>query len=69
MNYKFQFGQQVKCRITGFQGIVTGHSHYMNGKICYLVEAAWDMKPQDVWIDECRLDLIGKNNAGFQCST
>lgn len=57
-----QMGVQVKCRITGFVGIVAGRTEYINGCIQWLVKPPVDKDGKSVegqWIDECNLEVIG----------
>ena len=59
--FRFQNGDEVKEKITGFSGIVTGTCFYLTGCNQYLVTC----KPKDefsepkaIWYDEGRLELI-----------
>jgi hypothetical protein len=57
----FEFGIEVKDKITGFKGIVTGKCSYITGCDQYLVQPEVDKegKSEDPkWIDEPRLILI-----------
>ncbi|MCT3671981.1 hypothetical protein HZQ94_02100 [Elizabethkingia anophelis] len=61
-NFKFVNGQEVKEKISGFTGVITGTCFYLTGCNQYLVTA----KPKDefsepvsLWYDEGRLELIG----------
>ena len=63
---EFKFGQltEVKDRVTGFQGHVTGRADYATGCRQYLVvprcAAGEEMKmPEGSWIDEGRLIQVG----------
>lgn len=59
----FQFGQEVKDKITGFKGIVTGKCSYITGCEQYLVQPkskVSDKKPEAIWFDIDRLEVIGK---------
>jgi hypothetical protein len=61
MNSKIEFGKKVKCKITGFTGIVTGRAEYAYGTPRYMVEqqVGADGKPAEpVWFDESRLEVI-----------
>ena len=57
-----KMGQRVTDSVTGFSGIATGKSVYMNGCINWLVEAkaGADGKCVSHWFDEQRL---GKSKA------
>lgn len=61
--FKFSNGDEVKEKISGFKGIITGSVFYLTGCNQYLVTA----KPKDefseptsLWYDEGRLELINK---------
>lgn len=59
----FKFGQEVKDKITGFKGIVTGKCNYITGCEQYLVQPKGkesDKKPDAVWFDVDRLDVVSK---------
>lgn len=63
-NFKFANGDQVKEKITGFAGTITGTCFYLTGCNQYLVTA----KAKDefsegtgLWFDEGRLELIESN--------
>lgn len=57
---KFENGETAKDKITGFKGIITGHSDYLTGCDVYLlVPKSKDGKKSDgVWFDEDRLERI-----------
>ena len=62
-NFKFSNGDEVKEKISGFKGVITGTCFYLTGCNQYLVTA----KPKDefseptaLWYDEGRLHLINK---------
>lgn len=62
MNYKFKFGDEVKDKITGFTGIVTGAASYMTGCNQILVQpplsgGKW---AEALWLDDGRLIKIKK---------
>ena len=55
-----ELGSKVKCVITGFSGTITARTHYLSGKVSYLVEARYeDGKFNEVWMDETRLIDLG----------
>ena len=60
-NFKFENGDEVKEKITGFQGIITGTCFYITGCNQYLVTAQSDGKEAvNLWYDEGRLEFIKK---------
>lgn len=59
--YKFQNGDEVTEKVTGFTGIITGSVHYLTGCNQYLiVSKSKDSTTEGVgvWFDEGRLTLI-----------
>ncbi len=59
----FQFGQEVKDKITGFRGVITGQCSYITGCQQYLVQPKSkkpDTKPEALWFDIDRLEIVGK---------
>jgi hypothetical protein len=53
---------QVRCKVTGLSGIVTGRTEYINGCIQWLVRPPLDKdgKPQEgQWLDEAMLEVVG----------
>jgi hypothetical protein len=59
----FEFGSEVKDKITGFKGIVTGKCNYISGCEQYLVQPKGktsDKKPDAIWFDIDRLELVSK---------
>ena len=61
--WKFYFRDKVKDTITGFTGLVTARTEYLNGCIRYAVEAPKlneKGERQDIWEDEERLELVKK---------
>jgi hypothetical protein len=59
---KIEFGREVKDKITGFRGIVTGECSYISGCLQYLVQPKGkdsDKKPDAIWFDVDRLETIG----------
>ena len=58
---KFEHGNKVKDRVTGFEGIITGHSDYMNGCDHYLVQPPVTKEgafQEAKWFDEADLQLV-----------
>lgn len=54
-------GARVKDTITGFEGIATGRSEFLNGcvSICIAAsELSKDGEPKIEWFDEQRLEVI-----------
>ncbi len=60
-----QLADKVKDVITGFTGIVTGRSEYLNGCVHYSVEAKSKAggKPDTIWIDEQQLEVTASGAA------
>lgn len=58
-----KLGKEVKYKITGFKGIVTGHAEYLTGCDQYLVQPECQSNvesyPESHWFDEGRLNIIG----------
>jgi hypothetical protein len=60
-NTKFNFGDEVKSKVTGYRGVVTATTHFMNGCVQYAVRSQKlkDHQPLDsVWIDVQELELV-----------
>ena len=62
--FQFSNGDEVREKITGFKGIITGTCFYLTGCNQYLITA----KPKDeiseataLWYDEGRLELVSKD--------
>ena len=63
MMFKFEVGQKVKDRITGFQGIIIARTEWLNGCLRYVVQAqkrTAEGKTVDDTIDEQQLILMEK---------
>lgn len=60
--FKFENGDEVSEKVTGFKGIITGTCFYLTGCNQYLVTAKSDQgkEPVALWYDEGRLYLISK---------
>ena len=59
--FKFENGDKVSEKITGFEGIITGTCFYITGCNQYLVTGKVTEKqaePPALWYDEGRLKLI-----------
>ncbi len=63
--FKFELGQKVKERITGFKGVIVARSQYMTGCNRYGVQSQklkHDGKPLEwEYFDEDLLEIDGKN--------
>ena len=62
-DFKFSNGDQVKEKITGFAGTITGTCFYLTGCNQYLITT----KPKDefsepisLWYDEARLSIVSE---------
>jgi hypothetical protein len=58
-NFKIELEKRVKDKITGFTGVVTGRTQYLQGNNTYCVEghvAEHGHKPEVMWIEEFRLE-------------
>lgn len=61
---KIKLGNEAKDKITGFQGIVTGHADYLTGCDQFLLQPKCDKDdsyPSSHWFDEGRLELVGES--------
>jgi len=61
--HEFELGTKVKCRVTGFKGIIVGRNEWINGCKQYLVKPKIDKSGKLVdgeWMDEEQLELNGK---------
>lgn len=64
--YKFELGEVVKDKVTGFSGIVIGRASHISGCDTYGVQPKElkDGMPQEAkWLDEPRLNATGKSIA------
>jgi hypothetical protein len=63
MRNKIILGCEAKDRITGFQGIITGHAKYLTGCDQYIIQPKCEDSngkyPEANWFDEGRIELIG----------
>ena len=61
MNTNIELGDRVKDRISGFGGIVTARSEYLNGCISMLVQPArldeGGKKIKGIWFDDVQLEV------------
>jgi len=58
--FKFENGQPVKEKVTGFKGTITGTCFYLTGCTQHLVTAKSKegKEPIAIWYDEGRLELM-----------
>lgn len=58
--FEFENGDQVKEKVTGFKGVVTGTVFYLTGCNQYLVtpKSKNNKEASGVWYDEGRLELV-----------
>ncbi len=61
---KIELGKEVRCKITGFKGIVVARTEFINGCVQYNVSPKWEKgknpAEQEVSIDESSLELVEK---------
>jgi hypothetical protein len=60
---RIKLGQKAKDKITGFEGIITGHSDYLTGCDQYLIQPICGSDniieyPRGTWFDEGRIEII-----------
>lgn len=58
---KFEFGDEVEDKVTGFRGTLTGYARYLTGcDQCLVNPKTTDTSkyPDGTWLDENRLVLI-----------
>ena len=64
MRKKIELGDTVKCIYTGFSGVATARTEFVNGCIQYVVAAKWNAKdkssPEEIGIDEGSLVVVKK---------
>ena len=61
MSFKFENGQIIRDKISGFEGTIVAKVEYLNGLKNYLIiaKAKTEMsKPESDWIAENQLELI-----------
>ncbi len=62
-NFKFKKGEEVKCQITGYQGIIIGRTDWQTNCNTYGIKSQVlkDGMPQEShWLDEIRLNKVGE---------
>jgi hypothetical protein len=66
MDFKYKLGDSVKCKITGFTGVVYSRTQWLNGCITYGIKSTEldkEGKPLDsVGFDEPQLQLVEKES-------
>lgn len=58
-----ELGDEVKCNLTGFKGIVTAKANYLHGCIRCIVTSKNinpETGPVEFWFDEPQLEVIKK---------
>lgn len=61
MKKEFKMGDEVKDKITGFQGIITGHAKYFTGCDQFIIQPKCDKPgtyPEANWFDEGRVEFV-----------
>ncbi len=68
VNFKFENGDQLKDKVSGFVGIVMVRAEYSTGCIHYgLASEAKDGNiPEWNWLDQSRVELSKKNVVTFE---
>ena len=68
VNFVYEFGDELKCKVSGFKGIVMVRAEYATGCTHYGLQsrALKDGQPQDwKWIDQSQLELKKSNAVKF----
>ncbi len=71
VQFTFDFGDEVQCRVTKFRGRVVARLQYETGCVQYSVvpEVGDDGKLPDFhWFDEVRLELVSRPGAAVESS-
>ncbi len=58
-----ELGKKAKDKVTGFEGILTGHCKYLYGCDQYLITPPVDKngsKPDGQWLDSGRIEITGE---------
>lgn len=61
--FKHQLGQRAKCKLTGFEGIITCRCEFLTGCNRYCIQPTdlKDGKPIDpIYFDEEQIEIIGE---------
>lgn len=58
--FKFEQGDVLRDKITGFEGTVTARTDFYNGCIQYYLEAKSvdGKKPETTWVDEQQAEVV-----------
>jgi len=58
-------GKQAQDKVTGFEGLITGRAEYLYGcaQYCLMPQAREGKVLDAIWIDEGRVEIIGKGIA------
>ena len=60
--FKYEFEDELRCKISGFTGKVVARDEWMNGCIRYALQSKMkkgDKKPETLqWIDEAQIELV-----------
>jgi hypothetical protein len=68
LKFKFANGDEVKEKVSGFVGVITGSVKYLTGCNQYLVSASSkdpQSEPVAIWYDEGRLELVISNKIKY----
>lgn len=70
MKNKIELGMTVKCMITGFTGVVSGHAKYLTGCDQFCIQPKCKKNdsafPDNAWLDENRLKIVSKTKVKIQ---
>ena len=62
MNFKFNLGDEVKTKVTGYKGIIRGRSDYLTGCNTYGIQSQKldkeGMPKKWQWFDEDEIELV-----------
>ncbi len=67
--YRYNLGDTLKDKVTGFQGVCLGISFYATGCVHYGLQSQdlKDQKPLDwVWVDETTVELVETQTIDFE---
>lgn len=68
VTFKFGFGDLVKDKVTGFQGIVVGQLAYNTGCLQYDVRPPVNEKGEHqcgLWLDEASMEIVTPNKVSI----
>jgi len=59
---KIKFGDKVRCKYSGFEGVVLGKCEYYNGNVSYHIvpKSKDNREPESVWLDESRVEVASE---------